>query len=86
MGRRIEMPNGFGGMNPNQAINILPPQGMPAITTLYHDVQLIGLIAAQCPGTADEAVERAIDILFHAIVRSPELQKRIQAHVANPGS
>lgn len=56
-------------------------QGPQQILMHLNEVQLIAMVAAQCPGDAAGAVERAIEVTAHAVVAmlgKNRLQQRVE--------
>lgn len=60
-----------------------PPQNAPVFNVgpLMNDVQMLAMVAANCPGDAKGAVDRAMDIVIHArkVIVNGELARRMEA-------
>lgn len=73
-GQRLLNPGGLMG----------PTQAPMVLSTPFNDVQLVAMMAAQLGGDPAESVEKAQEMVAHAIAKSARLQELIQALTQEP--
>ena len=73
------------GPIPNGGIQLIPqiqgpPLGSPVFNVgpLMNDVEVVALVAAGLPGSAAEAVTRAMELVAEVVVRQGELPAMIE--------